>query len=257
MLRALRVVALEAFLLLRRDKIFVPAVVIGVLVAAFANLASDWSIEDFGKILFDLGYFGFHTAGSLVAIFWGAKAVTDSRQEGALEVQLAAPIGRSTWITGKYLGMVLALLLYAVILLAIWQGLMLANDFGLMSRPQLAAFGFMTLSWLVAAALATLFASFCRQAVAMFATLSLWVVGLMSSLVAHALAPDTPQATKTFVNTVARLWDFQQFNLIAQASSGTMLAKTELWWRAGYGGLLILALITVACVIFERRDAIL
>jgi hypothetical protein len=91
----------------------------------------------------------------------------------------------------------------------------------------------------------------------MFATLSLWVVGLMSSLVARALAPDTPQATKSFVNGVARIWDFQQFNLIAQASAGTALAKSELWWRAGYGGLLILALITTACIIFERRDAIL
>ena len=37
----------ESFLILRRDKIFVPVVVAGLAIAYFANLASGWGLEDF------------------------------------------------------------------------------------------------------------------------------------------------------------------------------------------------------------------
>src|SRR5271169_3241497 len=104
-LRAIRVIALETFLLLRRDRIFAPALVLGLAACALALLASDWSIEDFSKILYDVGYFGFQITGGLVALVWGTKTVGDSRQEGSLEVQLAAPISRFTWLIGKYLGL--------------------------------------------------------------------------------------------------------------------------------------------------------
>ncbi len=54
--RTLSVISWETFVLLRRDKVFVPALVASLLISAFANLASDWSVEDFTKILFDIGF---------------------------------------------------------------------------------------------------------------------------------------------------------------------------------------------------------
>src|SRR5690606_34381136 len=111
--KVVSVIAWETFVLLRRDKIFVPALVISLLISVLANLASDWSVEDFEKILFDIGFFGFQMTGSLVAIFWGAKIISDSRQEGSLEVQLAAPISRGSWIIGKYAGLCLCLVVLA------------------------------------------------------------------------------------------------------------------------------------------------
>jgi hypothetical protein len=113
----------------------------------------------------------------------------------------------------------------------------------------------MLLGWLVLAACATMFASFCRQPVAMFATLALWALGLVSSLVARTLLPQTPPATRRVVGFVARVWDLQQFNLVQSVTEGPWPTRGELSVRGAYGGLLVLIMITLACFIFSRRDA--
>lgn len=258
---AVWVIAREAFVLLRRDKVFVPAIVVSVAVAIFANLASEWAVEEFYKILFDVGAAGFRLTGGLVAVFWGTKAVTDSRQEGALEVQLAAPVSRPAWLIGKYLGMAMALALLAVTMLASFQAFMLLNDFGTLTKDQLLAFSLLVLEWLVLAALATLFATFCRQAVAMFATLSLWVAGLGSAVVYRTLAPESNAAMKSVVGGIARIWDLQQFNVVDGAIPppgtpyATFPAAADLVWRGAYGFILIAILMTIGAVVIARRDA--
>lgn len=255
-MRALFYVALENFRLLRRDRIFVPAVFICILITAFANLASDWSVEDFRKILLDIGFFGFFVMGNAIAMFWGVKTLADARATGALEVQLAAPVGRSSWLLGRYAGLSAALILLALLMLGFWQGLMLVNDFGWMNQPELIGFAFIPLSWLVAAALAMLFATFCGQGVALFATASLWIAGLASRMVANSLPVDASAHTRQTVLTLARYWDLQQLNLVDFASGMSTIGPEELVLRASYALLLIAILISLGAVIFQRRDAI-
>ena len=120
MLRKLCAVAWQNWTLLRRDQIVRAVAVAGVVITALAGLASTWSIEDRVKILFDVGYFGIQLLGSLTALFWGAKMVSDSRQDGAIEWQLAAPLSRTSWLLGKYLGLALTQLVLAAMLLFFW-----------------------------------------------------------------------------------------------------------------------------------------
>ena len=255
-MRALVIVTRETLLLLRRDRIFLPALAASVTAALAAEAVSDWSVEEFFKILFDVGYFGLQLLGIFVSLFWGIKSITDSRQQGALEVQLAAPISRPTWLIGKFLGLAIALTALGVIQVAIFQVFMRFNDFGWLTPPEIAAFVLMIEGWIVLAALATLFASFCGQAVAMFSALALYIVGLGSSLVANTLNPNAPASTRAAVEFVARLWDFQQFNVVEPAVLGGFPGRAELWARGGYGLVLILILVSIACVVFSRRDAI-
>lgn len=256
MINATYLVAHEQFLLLRRDKFFVPALVIAIGITALANLAMDWSVEEFDKILYDIGYFGFQFTGCAVALLWGVKSVNDSRQEGSIEYELAAPVRRVSWLVGKYLGLALGLVLFGALLLAVWQGIMLFNGYGWMHMPQVNVFLYMVLGWLVVGALAVCCASFMGHAVALFVSISAWLVGLATSLVAHTMGPDTPLLTQFVVKGVTRLWDLQQFNLVDQALKPSVTQMTELGYRAAYGGLLILSLMTVACLIFQRRDVV-
>lgn len=253
-LSVIGIIASETFILLRRDKIFVPALVISLFISAMANLASDWSVEDFTKILFDIGFFGFQMTGSLVAIFWGAKIISDSRQEGSLEVQLAAPISRGNWIIGKYFGLCLCLLVLAAILLVIWQALMLLNDFGLMHPYHLTVYGFIVISWMVQGALAILMASFMGQAIAMFSTLCLWLVGMASALVANTISPDSSPMTKSIASGIARFWDFQQFNLVDYVQTKAWLGQDELLYRGLYALILVAIQLSLSVTIFSRRD---
>lgn len=256
MLRSTRLVTVAQFKLLRRDKIFVPGVITAVVVSWLAYYASDWSVENFRKVLYDIGYFGFHVMGCMIALFWGVKTINDSRQEGSIEFELAAPISRQSWLVGKYAGLAACLFVFGVVLTLIWQGWSLLFGVGLMTPPQLRLFLFMVLDWLVVGALAVFCASFLRQAVALFVALMIWVIGLATSPIAQTLAADAPEATKAIVHGVTRVWDLQQFNLIDEVMSSGPAEVAELWIRAAYGGLLILSLMTVACLIFRRRDVI-
>lgn len=248
------VVTREGMLLLRRDKIFLPAIVMGAVILIAAALASDWSVEDFHKILFDIGAFGFRVTGGLVAILWGTKLITDSRADGSLEVKLAAPVRRATWLLGRYLGLLATLLTLAVFLIALWQGLMVLNNYGLMTRAHRLMFAFLGIEWAVVAAMAVCFATFTRNAVALFATMCLWIAGLMIPTLAIAVSPETPASTRMVVDTMSVMWNLSQFNLVESAISGIPPAASILWGLAAYGLARVVFFLTAGAIIFSRRD---
>jgi Cu-processing system permease protein len=253
-MRAVTLVTRESFLLLRRDKIFIPAAIAGVVVALFANVASEWGIEEFSKILFDVGALGFHLTGSLVAIFWGTRTVSEARADGSLEIQLAAPIGRVSWLTGKYLGLVLALVWLWVMLVVFWQVLMMTNNFGLMSQAQVTFFVFQLLEWCIVGALALFYSTFAGVTIAIFASITTWMIGLVSLPVYQALPPGADRFTTAIVEGVARFWNLRQFNLASYATGYEKVSFGELQLRGAYGLLLILIIMSVSCVVFRRRD---
>jgi ABC-type transport system involved in multi-copper enzyme maturation permease subunit len=256
MMKSIYVVIKETILLLRRDRIFLPAIFGGIAIAIMANFASDWSIENFTKILFDVGAFGFQITGSLVAIFWGTKLINDAQRDGSIELYLAAPIPRSAWVIGRFIGLAVSLMILAVILLFFWQSTMWLNNFPFMDGPQFSVFGFMLLGWLVLAALSMFFASFCGQGVALFATISLWVTGLLNNLVYQNLGPESSPLAKGVVLVLARFWDLQQFNVVEFINTPSFWQTSEVVYRLAYGGGLIAILLTGAAIWFSKRDVI-
>jgi len=186
----------QTFLLLRRDKVFFPAFVVAVLIFIFANLAGDWGIEEFRKILYDIGTMGYHFLGAIIAMFWSTKLIADSKQQGSLEIELASPVSRLSWILGRYLGICCTLMLLSAFLLVVWQAMLFYNGFDWMSDKELLVFAFLTLDWLVLAALAILFGSIASQAVAAFCCLCAWVAGLSSASLVHALSAQTPEGRR-------------------------------------------------------------
>ncbi len=256
-MRKLWAVTRETLLLLRRDKIFLPAIIIGSIISAIAVLASDWGIEEFAKILFDIGAAGYHLTGVAVAMVWGTKAVTDSRAEGSLEVQLASPVSRPVWLVGKFLGLTLSLLLLGIILLATLQGLMLWKNFGWMGDKHFVVFGLLTINWLVVAALAIFFSSFAGANVALFCTLCLWLAGLVTSAVTRSISPHTPEYMRWIVEKTALVWDLQRFNM-SYIGDYDMVVPTmdQLWWRLAYGAALVIFGLSAGCAIFKRRDLV-
>jgi Cu-processing system permease protein len=256
-LKKISILTLETLLLLVRDRVMIPVFLASVLISIFANLASDWTVEDFTKTLFDIGYFGFSVTGSLMAIFWGTKILTDSRLEGSVEVQLSAPVSRPLWLLGKFGGLKLCLLVVTFGFAVIWQIVMLLNDFGWMTLRQVFLFIFMYLGWLVLASLAMLFATIAGQATATFSSLGLWLVGLSSATISRTLSPETPDFTKKAVQLIARLWNLQEFNLLSIALTKVPLNQvdlTNLCLRAFYGIILCLIFLVAASWSFSHRD---
>ncbi len=256
-MRTLFAVASETFLRLRRDKVFIPALLIGVGLLGLTGLASYWGVEEFFKIMYDLGTTAYLFTGAAVAIFWGNKIVSDSRQEGSLEVQLASPIGRSVWLLGKFLGLLMALLLLAVGFLAAWQLIYFSYGMGWMYPIDLLVFALLTFVWVILAAVSIFFASMATQAVALFCSIWMFVCGLISAPILQALSPETPETTRKLVGIIAGLWNLHTFNITQVLARGFRVQIPEdIFVRFAYGSLLTGLFLAAACLAFQKRDII-
>jgi ABC-type transport system involved in multi-copper enzyme maturation permease subunit len=249
-------IAWQTFTVLRRDRVFLPALVLGILIIALAQLAGQWGIEEYFKFVYDLGTTGFHTIGAVVAILWGTKMIADSRQEGSLEVELAAPVSRTTWLLGKFFGLCLALVLLGAILILVWQGLLTMYNFPPFEYKSVVIMAMLLMGWFVLAATAVFFAALTSQATALFSCLCMWLAGLVSTPIANVLSPTTPESTRKVVTAIARFWDLSRFNLGSYAFAGTFPSRTELLWIFAYGCFLSGALLGLACIVFSRRDLV-
>lgn len=255
-MRAVSSIAWETFLRLRRDKIFLPAALIGFGLLAFSGLASYWSVEEFFKILYDLGTSSYLFTGATVAIFWGNKIIADSRQEGSLEVQLASPVSRSVWLIGKFLGLFAGLMILALIFIVAWQGIYLGYGLGWIPGKDILIFSLLTLSWMVMGAVSIFFSSLAQGAIALFCSIWMFIVGLLSAPIMQALAPDTPPVTRKAVEILAGLWNLHSFNLGSYGTSTNFIGRIEILERLGYGCLLVGLLLSLSCFFFQRRDIV-
>ncbi len=247
-------IASETFLLLRRDRVFLPALCIMFLLCYFAGIAGYWSIETYRKLIYDVLAAGFHLIGALVAIFWGTKLVADSNKEGYTELQLAGPIKRSHWIIGKFLGLAATLVFIGMTLTVISQGMLIYQEVGWMGLDELTMFGLIICSWVVIAALSILFSAIAGYTIALFSVFGMWLIGLSIKNISFALHRDTPEFARETVGKIAQYWDLQKFNIVDQITSQTPLVYRDLQWNFSYALVLCLLFVTLACIAISRKD---
>jgi Cu-processing system permease protein len=247
-------IAHDTHVLLKRSKIFLPMLLLLGGIGITALLLGQLSANEFRQILLDVSLAGLHVAGGAAAIFWGTKAMNDSKQEGSLEVQLASPVSRTEWLVGKYLGLASTLLILGILFAGIGAASLYAYRADSLTPNEFIAFAYLAMIWLVLAAAAILFSSFCNPAVATFSCLALWFTGGLSHYLTASGAKDGSIDAKGFLATGLRLWDLQRFNLSELLYTQNFPSSTELAWRAAYGLGLIAFLLTAACLIFNSRD---
>ncbi len=245
----------ESFLTLRRDRIFLPIVIAGFAIASFSNLASNWGFESFEKILFDLGLVGFRLTGGIVAILWGVRLVTDPLQDRSIELRVATPTSRSVWLLGRYTGLAICLVFTGAVFAAVWQLLMLMNQFGAMTNLQAWSLGFLFLEWITLGALGLLMGTLAGFSTALFVTFALWLGGLLAPIVAATLDPSVAPAQKSLIEFMADVWNFQRFNLVDQVTAGAhTIMMSDLIPRLTWAGSVTVGCLALACLVFHKKD---
>ena len=183
---AMAALTAETFTRLRRDRIFLPALITGALLMAIAHVASGWGIFEFHRILYDAGLTGYELTGVFVALVWSTGILADAKDSGALELSLATPLSRSMWIIAHYAGLCLVLLILAGIMLVCWQLVLFATGLSWITWPYLQVFLMATAGWMVVAALGILLGTLAGRGIAIFCTLGLWMAGQVTGPVYHA-----------------------------------------------------------------------
>lgn len=246
----------ETFLSCRRDRVFFPAVLFGMFWFIFAQLVGEWTFDQRRLFVLELGLFGFHLMGGLVAIQWGIKLIQDAKRDGAIELQLAAPIARSTWIIGKFTGLVCVLFCIGLLLFVGWNILLWFSGWPFLSNAERWAVFLQVISWSVLAAVSIFFSSMGGAGSALFSSVALWIVGLASAHVENILPASSSDFTRWLVQSLAIVWNLTQFNVLESAATSLTLTEQQLGTIFLYGVSMIGFFLSAAIVFFSRRDVV-
>lgn len=253
-MKALLAISLDSYKKLYRDRVFIPAVTIAVIMMIAAIIISDFGVMEVYKYIYDLGSSSYLFIGCLTGIFWGANLVADARSDGSMETQLSAPISRSTWIIGKFIGLFLVKMLLSLILICFWQLLFISLDYGSFTVSSLLSFLSLSLCWLSMDALTILFSVISSKSVALFGSFSLFIIGLMTGPIYQTLSAKTDPTTRNMISKITGIWDLSYFNLSTYLIKEEVISLSIFLPRLYYALAIVLACMSLSILIFSSSD---
>jgi len=214
-------IAQETFLSLKRDKIFQPLSIIIAAAVAVAIFAADWSLESRSQVYHDIIVFIFQVSGAFISMIWGVKIISDSKQDGSVELSMSRPLPRSQWLLGRMLGLFFSLLAMSFITGLIWRLGAVACDIETNTLWFSIALAQTTLLWFITGSVAIFMSSFTGPGTALFASISIWILGLLSRPIATGIVGSSSPAAKQFTEFLAKIWSLSP---LIPESHGTIIS---------------------------------
>ncbi len=240
-----------------RDRVLYNLIVFALLLIGSAIFIGELSGGQELKIVTDLGLSAMLLFGVFIAIFVGVGLVYKEIERRTLYAILSKPIGREQFLFGKYLGLNLTLLLN-VALMGI--GAMLALlyvrhgwDTSLL-RIWPAIF-LIYVELMIVTAVALLFSSFSSPALSALLTFFVFIIGHFSGdLQALANSANSEPARWLFRALYYLLPNLSHYSVISATAHGIVPGARALLASAAYAIAYIVALLSLASIIFRRRN---
>lgn len=266
-LSAIRKVAVAVFKESVRDRVPYSLVLFAVVLMGAAFLMSRLTAGQDLKVIKDLGLATMNAIGLLIAIFIGTGLVSKEVERRSIYSILSKPLSRSSFIVGKYVGLVLTL--------AVNLGLMAIAFYAMMQYMSWTTDDWITQGWrapaldpwllapmaligvqlMLATAVALFFSTFSSPLLSILFTLGVWVAGHFSGdLRNFQMAVDSPAAA-----ALARGLYYVLPNLSAIDVKNEIVHGRAVPWQAVGIGVASLAsyigvLVVASTLVFNRRD---
>ena len=172
-------IALSSFRETVRDKILYTLLFFVLLLLAFSVLLGDWSVFAQKKVITDFSLGVMSIGGLAIAIFIGVGLVQKEIQRKTILTLLSKPVRRWQFLVGKYLGLLLVLVVNVLVMMAgLWAALAFSGN-AFDPRLWLAAYG-VFLEMAVITAVALLFSSFSTPVVSSLLTFAVFLASHLS-----------------------------------------------------------------------------
>src|SRR5437763_863270 len=239
-----------------RDRVLYNLILFALLLVASAPLFGEISLGLEKLIIVNVGLSSISIFGIIIAIFIGIGLVSKEIEKRTLYTILYRPVRRWEFITGKYLGLLLTLVVNAafmtfgffVALLVVTRHLV-REDAGF-----LVAIYFIILQFFIVTAITLLFSSFSSPIFSAIFAFALFVIGTFSDDLRN-FAAIAEGVTKWLATGAA--WvvpNFSSLNVILQAAHGQHIRGQLILFNTVYSLLYSAAAIALAVIIFERRN---
>ena len=266
-MQAIRYIAINVFRESVRDRVPYSLVLFAVVLMAASFLMSRLTAGQDLKVIKDLGLATMNAIGLLIAIFIGTGLVSKEVERRSIYAIISKPLSRSSFILGKYTGLVLTL--------AVNLGMMTLAFYVMMQYMAWTTDDWIKQGWrapaldprllvpvaligvqlMLTTAVALFFSTFSSPLLSMLLTLAVWVAGHFSGdLRNFQAAVDSPAAA-----AVARGLYYVLPNLSAIDVKNEIVHGRAVPWPAVAFGVASLVsyigvLVAASTLIFNRRD---
>jgi ABC-type transport system involved in multi-copper enzyme maturation permease subunit len=249
-------IALNTFREAVRDRVLYNLILFVLLLVASAPLFSQISIGIERLILVNVGLSAMSLFGVLIAIFIGIGLVSKEIEKRTLYTILSRPVRRWEFIVGKYLGLVLTLVVNAVLMtIGFYVTLLItAGQFTRADAGILVAIYFIILQLLMITAITLLFSSLSTPIFSAIFAFALFIIGAFAEDL-HSFAATATGATKWMLAGAAfAVPNFASLNVIGQVAHDQTISGRLIFFNTMYALLYSAAITAGAVMIFERRN---
>lgn len=266
-MRVIGHIAVNVFKESVRDKVLYNLVFFAVLLIAVSYLLGQLTAGQDIKIIKDLGLAAISMFGLFIAVFIGIGLVSKEVERRSIYSLLSKPIRRQEFILGKYLGLVLTLLVnvavmtaayYAVLACMAWAAggwFMPAWDAPAVDPMLLKAVMMIVLQLMIVTALALLFSTFTSPMLATAFTLGVYAIGHFNADLRHF---ETVVSSKPVILLARALYyvlpNLAPFDIKTSVVHALPVPTGYLLLNTAYALIYISALLAAATLIFMRRD---
>jgi ABC-type transport system involved in multi-copper enzyme maturation permease subunit len=249
-----RTIAANTVRELIRSKLLYNLLLFAALFIGGSLFVAQLTIGNWARIIIDMGLSAIEVAGGLLAVIIGVGIVAGEIQRKTILPTLAKPVPRWAFCLGRYLGLVLLLVVNVALMLGVLTAVMHLAGYGI-SRTALEAAALIAVELAVLAAVAVLFASFSTPILASSYALAVFLIGhLLSDLRAFADRSKSGAARAAAQAFYALLPDLELLNLKSHAANDLSVAAGFVLRSAGYGVVYAGVVLLLAMAIFSRRD---
>jgi ABC-type transport system involved in multi-copper enzyme maturation permease subunit len=272
--------AFYSFNEIKNSKIFYSFLIFALILISGSYFVSQTSFIDQGRIMVDFSIFAISIFNIFIGIFIGASIVYDDIEKKSIFLNLTKPIKRSYYLSGRILGLIMAIILSTFIMMIIFYGVLLImktyispvyfGNIGLEIVPQsifVQGF-FIIIESSFIAIIAILFSLITSKALASIFTIIILFIGEVSDRL-NALV----KSAKTIIDGKVKienhinplmafivhflytvLPNFSIFNISTETSYKINIPADIIFYRFIYGLSYSILLFIVALAIFNRKD---
>jgi ABC-type transport system involved in multi-copper enzyme maturation permease subunit len=238
-----------------RDRVLYVIAFFALLLILASRILPEIAVSTDEKIFLDLGISAINILGVIVAIFVGTGLINKEIEKKTLLILIPKPISKTEFIVGKHLGLSAVLFVLVTAMTSIYVVLMNFSSIAYPFKSLLIAMVYILLELTLLTAVAIVFSVFTSSILATLLSFGIYVMGHLSrDLLELAKITENESIQKLTKTLFLILPDLERFNLKNEAVYGLLAGTGELISNAVYGLLYIAVLLSIAIVIFSRRQ---
>jgi ABC-type transport system involved in multi-copper enzyme maturation permease subunit len=260
-------VAVNVFKESVRDKVLYNLVVFAVLLISTSFLLGQLTAGQDIKIIKDLGLASIATFGLLIAVFIGIGLVWKEVEKRSIYGLLSKPIRRHEFVLGKYVGLMLTLLVNVAIMTCAFYAVVWVMGFQVEAKVRetwptpaadpamLKAIALILIELMLVTGIALFFSTFSSPLLSAVLTLGLWVIGHFNTdLRNFENVVESRPAALVARSLYYVLPNFSAFDVKAQVVHGQPVDLSYLIVTTLYGLTYVAFVLGAAMAVFSRRD---